>query len=107
MSAKTAKEKSSWTAGLTKHEGFISWSPEQYIREVGVNGHVLPALLDSGGEKSMMCTHTTEKCGLKYSRARGSEFGKCVTAGGHVQPYYGLIRGPIDLHFSDKVVLTL
>ena len=85
MSAKQVKDKEKqWTAGLIRHEGFISWSPEQYIGEVGVSGHLLPALLDSGGEKTMMCTRTAEKCGLKYSRARGSEFGKYVTAGGHV-----------------------
>ena len=77
------KEKQ-WTAGLIRHKGFISWSPEQYIGEVGVNGHLLPALLDSRGEKTMMCTRTAQKCGLKYSRERGSEFGKYVIVGGHV-----------------------
>lgn len=55
----------------------------------------------------MADTRLCEALGLKYQRARGSEFGKYVTAGGHVQPYYGLVRGPIDIHFSRSVTLTL
>ena len=85
MRTKQVKDKEKQrTASLIRHEEFISWSLEQYIGDVGVNGHLLPALLDSGGEKTMMCTRTAEKCGLKYLRARGSEFGKYVTSGGHV-----------------------
>ena len=51
---------------------------------MGINGHVLPAMMDTGGEKSMVCTRVAELLGLRYLRARGSEFGKYVTAGGHV-----------------------
>ena len=54
-----------------------------------MNGHLLPALLDSGGEKMMTCTCTAKKCELKYSRARGSEFGKYVTAGVMSNPTMG------------------
>ena len=83
----------------------MSWSPEQYIANVGINGHILPAMMDIAGEKSMLCTLVAELLGLRHWQACGSEFGKYVTAGGHVQPYFSLIWGPIDIRFSGKVVM--
>ena len=105
--SKAADDPTAWQAQLKSHAGFISWLPEQYIANVGINGHVLPAMMDTGGEKSMVCTRVAELLGLHYSRARGSEFGKYVTTGGHVQPYFGLIRGPIDVRFSADIMMQL
>ena len=39
---------------------------EQYIAEVGINGHLIPALLDSGGEKTMIDVALCEAIGLRY-----------------------------------------
>ena len=64
------------------HPGLVRWTMEQYIAEVGINGHLIPALLDSGGEKTMIDVALCEAIGLRYQRARGSEFGKYLTAGG-------------------------
>ena len=89
-----------WTKGMEKHPGLVKWTSEQYIAQVCLNGHLIDALCDTGGEKSMIDARTAERLGLRYQRARGSEFGKYVTAGGHVQPYFGLVRGPIDAKFS-------
>ena len=72
---------------------------------MGINGYVIPAMMDTEGEKSMVCTRVAELLGLHYSRARDSEFGKYITTGGHVQPYFGLIWGPIDVQFSGEVVM--
>ena len=49
---------------------------------MAVNGHALPALLDSGGEVSMIDVRLAEKIGLKYMRARGGEFGRYQAPGG-------------------------
>ena len=68
---------------------------------VCINGHVTEALLDTGGEKSMIDNQTAERLGLRYMRARGSEFGKYMSPGNVITPYYGLIRGPVVLQFDD------
>ena len=39
---------------------------EQYIAEVGINGHLIPALLDLGGEKTMIDVALCEAIGLRY-----------------------------------------
>jgi hypothetical protein len=70
---------------------------EQFIAEVGINGHLVPSLLDTGGEVSMIDMRLAERLGLKYMRARGGEFGRFQAPGGQVFSYYGLIRGPIML----------
>ena len=62
-------------------------------------------MMDTGGEKSMVYTRVAELLGLRYSQDRGREFGKYVTARGHVQPYFGLIWGPIDVQFNGEVVM--
>ena len=50
---------------------------------------------------------SAEKLGLRYMRARGSEFGKYMSPGNVIVPYYGLIRGPIQVQFDSNVVITL
>ena len=57
---------------------------EQYIAEVGINGHLISTLLDSGGEKTMIDVALCEAIGLRYQQARGSEFGIYLPAGGQV-----------------------
>lgn len=41
-----------------------------------MNGHLVPSLLDTGGEVSMIDMRLAERLGLKYMRARGGEFGR-------------------------------
>ena len=43
---------------------------------MGIGTHLVPALLDSGGEVSMIDVRLAEVLGLKYMRARGNEFGR-------------------------------
>jgi hypothetical protein len=68
---------------------------------VSVNNILTTAILDTGGEKTMLDRGTAERLGLRYLRARGPEFGKYITPGNVVVPYYGLIRGPVVLQFND------
>lgn len=107
LSAKEAGPTEGWAKGLKSHDGVIQWTPEQYIARVGINGNLIEALLDTGGEKSMVDVSLAELLGLRYQRGRGSEFGKYITAGGHVQPYHGLVRGPVDVRFSENVTVPL
>ena len=69
---------------MEKHPGLVKWTSEQYIAQVGLDGHLIDALCDTGGEKSMINARTANRLGLRYQCARGSEFGKYVMAGGHV-----------------------
>lgn len=55
----------------------------------------------------MIDNSTAERLGLRYMRARGSEFGKYMSPGNVILPYYGLIRGPIAIQFDDQVTITL
>ena len=55
----------------------------------------------------MIDVASAEKLGLRYMRARGSEFGKYMSPGNVIVPYYGLIRGPIQVQFDSNVVITL
>ena len=64
-----------WTKGMEKHPGLVKWTFEQYIAQVGLNGHLIDALCNTGGEKSMIDARTAERLDLRYQRARGSEFG--------------------------------
>lgn len=64
-----------WKDGLEQHPE-VRFGIEQFIVEVGVNGHLVPALVDTGGEVSMIDVRLAEKVGLKYMRARGGEFGR-------------------------------
>ena len=55
----------------------------------------------------MIDISSAEKLGLQYMHARGSEFGKYMSPGNVIVPYYGLIRGPIQVQFDSNVVITL
>lgn len=49
----------------------------------------------------MIDTTMAERLGLRYMRARGPEFGKYLSPGNVITPYYGLVRGPITLQFDE------
>ena len=66
LSAKLVPEHLDWKKGLVPHPGLVRWTMEQYIAEVGINGHLIPALLDSGGEKTMIDVALCEAIGLRY-----------------------------------------
>ena len=89
-----------WAKNLTDMREGMSHGPEQYTVLFGLKKHLVIALVDSGGEKSMMDVRLAEKLGFKYHQARGAEFGKFVTPGGNIDPYLGLIKGPIPLRFD-------
>ena len=55
----------------------------------------------------MIDVASAKKLGLQYMRTRGSEFGKYMSPGNVIVPYYGLIRGPIQVQFDSNVVITL
>ena len=74
---------------------------------VGINNSVTEAILDTGGEKSMIDHATAERLGMRYLRARGSEFGKYLSPGNVVTPYYGLVRGPLTISFDGQVSVTI
>ena len=74
---------------------------------VGLKEHLVIALVDSGGNKSMMDVHLAEKLSFKYHQARGAKFGKFVTLGGKIAPYFGLIKGPNPLRFAGDIVIML
>ena len=82
LSAKLVPEQPDWKKGLVPHPALVHWMMEQYISEVGINGHLIPAILDSGGEKTMIDVALCKVIGLPYQRARGSEFSKYLTVGG-------------------------
>ena len=67
---------------------------------MGVNNAITEAIMDTGEEKSMVDYVTAERLGLRYLKARGSEFGKYLSPGNVVTAYYGLIRGPITISFN-------
>ena len=74
---------------------------------VGLNNVVTEAIMDTGGEKSMIDYVTAERLGLRYLKARGSEFKKYLSPGNVVTAYYGLIRGPVTITFDGQVNVTL
>ena len=82
LSAKLMPEQPDWKKGLVPHPGLVRWMMEQYIAKVGINEHLIPMILDSGGEKMMIDVALCKAIGLRYQRPRGSEFGKYLTAGG-------------------------
>ena len=82
LSAKLVPEQPDWKKGLVPHPGLVRWTMEQYIAKVGMNGHLIPAIPDSGGEKMMLDVALCKAIGLRYQQARGSEFGKYLMAGG-------------------------
>ena len=51
---------------MEKHPGLVKWTSEQYIAQVGLNRHLIDALCDTGGEKSMIDACTAERLGLRY-----------------------------------------
>ena len=55
---------------------------EQYIAKVRINVHLIPTLLNSGGEKMMIDVTLCKAIRLWYQQAHGLEFGKYLTAGG-------------------------
>lgn len=82
LSAKLVPEQPDQKNGLVPHPGLVCWLMEQYIAKVGINGHLIPALLDSVGKKTMIDVALCEAIGLRYQQARSSEFGKYLTVGG-------------------------
>ena len=66
LSAKLVPEHLDWKKGLVPHPGLVRWTMEQYIAKVGINGHLIPALLDSGGEKTMIDVALCKAIGLQY-----------------------------------------
>ena len=83
---KSASDIPAWAKDLTDKREGTTYGPEQYTMLVGIKDHLVTALIDSGGEKSMMDVRLAEKLGFKYHRARGVEFGKFVTPGGNIAP---------------------
>ena len=66
MAAKEAEPRPDWKKGLVKHPGLIKWTSEQYIVEVGINGHLIEGLCDTGGGKTMIDVSLCEALGLRY-----------------------------------------
>ena len=79
----------------------LQWTSEQWVTWVSVNGAITKAVIDTGGEKSMMDFTTAERLELRYLRAKGPEFGKYISPGNVVSSYYGLVRGPVLLQFDE------
>ena len=50
---------------------------------------------------------TAERLRLHYLHARGSEFGKYLTPGNIVTPYYGLVCGPVSFTFDSQITITI
>ena len=82
LSTKLVPEQPDWKKGLVPHPGLVCWLMEQYIAKVGINGHLIPTLLDSGAKKTMIDIALCEAIGLWYQQAHSSEFSKYLTAGG-------------------------
>ena len=76
LSAKLVPEQPDWKKELVPHPGLVRWTMEQYIAKVGIDRHLIPTLLDSGGKKIMTDIALCKAIGLRYQQARGSEFGK-------------------------------
>lgn len=91
-----------WARGATDARDVLHWDSEQYVAEVMVGDRMALGVVDTGSCKTLMCENTAKALGLVVERAKGSEFGTCRVPGGtDAKGYVGVIRGPVNIKFSD------
>ena len=65
-------------------------------------------MLDSGGARSMIDLQAAKKMGLPIERARkGKMFGSFFGPGNREIPYYGRIKGPVEVQVSAEAKLVI
>ena len=76
--------------GLKDARGTLPWDSDQYIALLGLGGHFLEGVLDTGGGRSMLDRQTVESLGIPWTKARGAKFGSYCTPGEGFKPYLGV-----------------
>ena len=97
-----------WAQGMVDKRQLLDWDSEQFITQFAVNGKLALGVADTGSCKTLMCERRAAALGLSVERARGNEFGSYKVPGADdVKAYVGVVRGPLELQFGEKVRLTL
>ncbi len=97
-----------WAPDTVKnYRGLLPVSKAHYLGLVTINGNLTEAILDTAGSRTMIDSNTAKTLGLDVTWAGkedvvGTFSGVCGSA-----KYAGVLKGPVELRFSDKVVLYL
>ena len=78
---------------LKDFQSLLAWDTDMYIALVGINGHLIEAICDTGGGRLLIDIDTARKLKFEWTPAKGKEFGTYSVAG-ESQPkaYYGITK---------------
>ena len=84
-------------------------SRNHFIGLVAINGDCTECIIDTGGARTMLDKATASAAGLSITLP-----GEGVEVGGYYQPsggdiiyYHGVVQGPVQLRFSEDVVISI
>lgn len=96
----------SWALDMHDYRSNLAWDSEQYIAPVALNNGLTLGVVDTGSCKTLVCKKTAVKMGLPVQWAKQGEFGTYRTPGGTLKCYVGMIEGPLNIRFGDKVAFA-
>jgi hypothetical protein len=98
-----------WAPADAKNfRGLLPVSKAHYLGLVTINGNLTEVVLDTAGSRTMLDSNTAKTLGLKVDWAdENSTIGTFSGVGGSALKYAGILKGPVEIRFSDKVVLNL
>ena len=79
--------------GLKDFRSLLAWDTDMYIALVGINGHLIDAICNTGGGHLLIDIDTARKLKFEWTLVKGNEFGTYSVAG-ELQPkaYYGITK---------------
>lgn len=97
LKSPTLSSKPAWAEAMPDRRSILQWDSEQYVAQVGINGSLALAVVDTGSCKTLICTKTAAALGLEVNVAKNGEHGTYRTPGGALRSYYGVVRGELVL----------
>jgi hypothetical protein len=95
----------SWApSNVQNHQGLLPASKALYIGLVTINNKLTEVILDTAGSRTMIDSNTARALGLDVTWERVGQFSG---VGGGALTYAGMVKGPVEIKFSSKVVLHL
>ncbi len=78
-----------------------------YVITVQVDKAVIQAMLDTGGYVTLLDIESAKQMNLDYEEAVNGNLGYYYSPGYQPVAYAGVVHGPVELRFSESVVVTI
>lgn len=94
--------------GIQNKRHLVKPTGAHFLVPVQVGTGVIDAVLDTGGARSVIDVGTARELGLRVERATARKnFGSFWGPSSKPVNYYGRVRGPITIKFSENITITL